>query len=70
MPLVNYQQAIWRLVARWEAVGRARDADLDFAIKVVADIYWYSDEKVWSDVRKFAARNAPVARPLHRCLRG
>lgn len=49
-PLATYDQAIWRL-AQKVVVGRPQ-AEIDGATETVADVFWFSDEKVKHDLSK------------------
>jgi hypothetical protein len=60
-PLATYEQAVWRL-AQYE-VGQANTlGQMDLAIQIVADVFWFSQAKVRNDMEK-AARS--VASKVH-----
>lgn len=56
-PISTYDQACWRLVALRED-PEMTDAAYDFAVKLIADIYWRTDNVVRRDVRVLAKQVA------------
>jgi len=53
-PIGSYERAVWRLVSFQIADGAA-DQELDYAVQIVADVFWLSDAKVRHDMRRAAA---------------
>lgn len=51
-PVSTYDGALWRLVAYAERLGEEKQQQLLPAVRIVADIFWVTEAKVWTDVRK------------------
>ena len=52
-PISTYEQAVWRLVALRED-PEINDVAYDVGVKLIADIYWRSDNVVRRDAIKLA----------------
>ncbi|MGQ0610428.1 MAG: hypothetical protein ACT4N9_04900 [Paracoccaceae bacterium] len=49
-PIATYEQAVWRLC--YHVCSGVPQAETDGAVKIVADVFWFSDEKVRADLSK------------------
>ena len=68
-PIRTYGDAIGRL-AFWTVTERFSAHQLELASKMVADVFWLSDEKVAYDVKKSVRSIVVAACPSPRSRRG
>ena len=77
-PLATYEQAVWRLAQFEVASGHTAD-QITLAVQIVADTFWFSDDKVRYDMRKACRsighglpppRRSRVLRSAHGVLHG
>lgn len=52
-PIATYERAIWRLVG-FQNIDQATDDEIEYAVRIVADVFWLSDAKVRHDMRRAA----------------
>lgn len=52
-PIATYERAIWRLVC-FQTIDQATDEEIEYAVRIVADVFWLSDAKVRHDMRRSA----------------
>lgn len=50
-PISDYSQAVWRL-ATFELLKKYTPDQLDLAVSIVADIFWFSEAKVRHDMQR------------------
>lgn len=61
-PLRTYEQAINRLSLR-QVSGRFTETQIELGVQTVADVFWFSDEKVRNDLRKATLAVERMAAP-------
>jgi hypothetical protein len=68
-PLRTYEQAINRLSFR-QVSGRFTETQIELGVQTVADVFWFSDEKVRNDLRKATLAVERMAAPAPSRRRG